>query len=93
MEAVWNFSAQQLGLPSYDVIVVEGGPIAWVRCLLKYGSRKEKRKKIGMLFTFWWFIWKARNNKIFRDEDISPHQLSRLIIEEISLQQSVFSPG
>jgi hypothetical protein len=25
----------------------------------------EKREKLGVLFTFWWMVWKERNRRIF----------------------------
>jgi hypothetical protein len=40
---------------------------------------------VGLLLTFWWGIWKARNDAIFRGLLRSPNHLSRVIIEEIDL--------
>jgi hypothetical protein len=40
----------------------------WVRLLIAFGSKKEKKPKLGILFMFWWQIWKERNNGVFQEE-------------------------
>jgi hypothetical protein len=54
--------------------------------------KKEKRKHLGMLFTFWWCIWKEHNKRIFKNKECSSHELARLVQDEIGLQQSVLAP-
>jgi hypothetical protein len=31
-------------------------PPDWISLLLESGTRKDKRKKLGILFSFWWMI-------------------------------------
>jgi hypothetical protein len=65
-EAVWNL-AQHHDLPPYATMSHQGGPEGWVRFISSSGTKNEKRKKLGLLFTFWWGICKARKNVIFSD--------------------------
>jgi hypothetical protein len=51
-EAVWNIIAPKFGLPDYGIMGALGGPLEWMNFLLRSGSKKEKRKKVGILFTF-----------------------------------------
>jgi hypothetical protein len=44
------------------------GPCQWVRRLLQGGSTKEKKRRLGILFTFWWAIWKERNRRVFESK-------------------------
>jgi hypothetical protein len=64
-EAVWNIIASKFGLPHFMVMSSAGGPIEWMHLLTASGSKKEKKRKMGTLFTFWWLIWKERNKRIF----------------------------
>jgi hypothetical protein len=73
-------------------MISSGGPLQWVDLLLQSGSRKEKRKKLEILFSFWWMIWKERNKRIFEHVEISASQLGYLIQEVISMQLSVLAP-
>jgi hypothetical protein len=70
-----------------------GGPIQWVKQLFFGGTKKEKKRKLGILFTFWWMIWKERNSRIFEDKQRSVSQLIRLIQEEIVFNHSVLCPS
>jgi hypothetical protein len=45
-----------------------------------------------VLFTFWWMLWKERNNRIFENKENSAPQLAQLIIDEIILKLSVYLP-
>jgi hypothetical protein len=62
----------------------QGGPLEWVNFLLFTGSKKMKRMKIGILFNFWWQLWKERNRCIFEDKHQSPLQVLSLLKDQIS---------
>jgi hypothetical protein len=85
LEAIWNLVAQQKHLPRFTIMAQQGEPQGWVGFLSASGSRKDRRENVGLLFTFWWAIWKVRNDAIFRGLLRSPNHLSRVIIEEIDL--------
>jgi hypothetical protein len=64
-ETVWNLVAARFNLPSYAEMPPEGGPVEWVKSMLKSGTKREKRRKFGIVFNFWWQIWKEHNRIIF----------------------------
>jgi hypothetical protein len=85
-EAVWNIISASFDLPSYGFMAQSGGPDQWLRIIPGAGSKKIKRKKTGILLTFWWIIWKERNKRIFEHKETSAHQLAVQIKEAILLQ-------
>jgi hypothetical protein len=88
MEIVWNLTTPHFGLPDYSNM--SGGALNWVKCLLQSGSKKEKRRKMGVMFTVWWMILKERNNKVFEENKMAISRLVGLIKEEIKFQAYVF---
>jgi hypothetical protein len=66
-EATWNLVASKFALQDNSLIAA-GGPFEWVKQIRRSGSKEEKRKKMGILTTFWWMIWKERNNRIFQSK-------------------------
>jgi hypothetical protein len=57
-------------------MVVQGGPKQWFNFVLRSGNKKGKQRKSGVLFTFWWLIWKERNKRIFEHKESSAPQLA-----------------
>jgi hypothetical protein len=51
-EAFWNLTANRYGLPSYSVLSIKGGLIDWTIFLLASGNKKERSRKLGILFAF-----------------------------------------
>jgi hypothetical protein len=92
-KAVWNIIAPKFGLPHYGIMGALGGPLEWMNFLLKSGSKKEKRKKVGILFTFWWLIWKERNRRIFEFKETSAHGLAVLILEAVWVHHLAWESG
>jgi hypothetical protein len=35
------------------------------------GSKHQQRANAGVIFFFWWFIWKERNSRIFECKESS----------------------
>jgi hypothetical protein len=67
-EADWNAIASIFHLPHYALMSYAGGPMEWIKNLQQAGYTEDKRKKLGILFMFWWFIWRERNSRIFYDK-------------------------
>jgi hypothetical protein len=51
-EAVWNYVSAAVQLPSYSFMSAARGPNQWVEMLNRLGSKKEKKKRVGMLCIF-----------------------------------------
>jgi hypothetical protein len=64
-EAVWNLVAGYFNLPNYSLMGMEGGPKGWVQAIRRTGDKNEKKRKLGVLLSFWWMLWKERNQRIF----------------------------
>jgi hypothetical protein len=40
-------------------------------------------RRLGIVFMFWWNVWKERNRRIFDNEERYVPQLSRFLEEEL----------
>jgi hypothetical protein len=58
--------------------------------MISEGSKKEKKRKLGMLCTFWWLLWKERNQRVFENKHSSVLQVARLAQQQIRLQLLIF---
>jgi hypothetical protein len=56
----------------------------------KQWNQKREKKKLGILFTFWWNIWKERNHKIFEHKEASVSRLASEIIEAVKNLEVAF---
>jgi hypothetical protein len=88
---VWSHIAAAFGLQTYDLTIAKGGPTDWFKLQLKC-KPKERKRRLIVLFTFWWMIWKERNRRIFEGKERSALQLARLIQDEINLHLAVYLP-
>jgi hypothetical protein len=94
VEALWNVVANLFNLPNYDVLNAAGDPIQWVQSLSGSGSKRERRRKVGILFTFWRQLWKERNQRIFVDEELSVSRVASLIQDRVqALSSALGSPS
>jgi hypothetical protein len=55
-EATWNIIAPVFQLPLYGQLPSDAKPNDRISFFMSFGSRKDKRKKLEILFTFWWMI-------------------------------------
>jgi hypothetical protein len=55
-EAVWNLISIHFDLPKYTTLHSSGGPVQWMQLFRTTLSGKERRKKIGIMLSFWWQI-------------------------------------
>jgi hypothetical protein len=63
-------------LPNYDTLVSLGGPVDWVLFFVGSSNVSDRRKKLGVLFFFWWYVWKEINNRIFNNAESVPRAAS-----------------
>jgi hypothetical protein len=56
--------------------------------LAEFWLKKQKKEKLGLLFSFWWSVWKERNRRSFQHQEKSPQQLARLLLDEIRFMHS-----
>jgi hypothetical protein len=59
------------------------GPHGLIQGIKGAGSCKERRKRLGILFTFWWQLWKGRNRRIFEAKEILASALAGVIKDEV----------
>jgi hypothetical protein len=65
-------------------MAVSGEPTDWIRMILTSGSRKEKRVNLGLLFSFWWQIWKERNRRVFVAKELSAPSFAALFRDQVA---------
>jgi hypothetical protein len=66
---------------------LQGGPMEWIKNLQQAGYTTDKRKKLGILFTFWWFIWRERNRRFFYDKHKSFRATANAIQDQVVLNE------
>lgn len=81
----WNRIATTYDMLAYSEMVVSNNPVEWVQIVLTRGSKKEKKRKLGVLFSFWWQIWKERNRRIFNNDQQPGNHVADIIQEELAL--------
>jgi hypothetical protein len=84
-EALWHIIANRFDLPTYNMLMSKGRLLEWVSHFTSGGTRQTKRKKMCVLFIFWWHIWKERNSRIFENQELFIPQLAAVLQEEIEL--------
>jgi hypothetical protein len=53
---------------------------------------KDKKNSLGMLFSFWWAIWKERDRQIFDDKHLLTQHVATLAQEEITVHLTALGP-
>jgi hypothetical protein len=84
--------ASKFNLPSFNSLSLAGGPLEWVSQILKVSPKREKRKNLGILVTFWWMIWKERNKRIFEDKEVSSNALAVQILKVVVFNLIAWNP-
>jgi hypothetical protein len=77
---------QDITSPFFAQLPPVGGPIAWVKAMLQSRSKRAKRRRLGILFSFCWQIWEERNRRVFEDTHLSFQAVFNLSDEMIKLQ-------
>jgi hypothetical protein len=84
-EATWNLVANSFNLPNYDIFSADHSPSAWVKTMKRAGSKRDKRRNLGILAMFWWTIWKEGNRRIFEDKECQPSVIADLTSDLVHL--------
>jgi hypothetical protein len=85
-EALWNIIAERCDLPDYITMSNHQDPVQWVCFLLRSGDKRTERNRLGILFCFWWQLWKERNRRIFQNAELSVNQVAAIIQRELTLR-------
>lgn len=95
MQFCWTTMEQGSRFPSppwYNSFRNADGPIQWVQQLLQQGAKTEQRRRLGILFTTWWHVWKERNRRVFDRDEKSVQGVFELIKSDIiSLNLAILS--
>jgi hypothetical protein len=70
-EAVWDMTAQSFNLHPTVFPFQKGNIGDWLHSIDRAGTKKQQLKTVGIMFFFWWGIWKERNRRIFNQEEHS----------------------
>lgn len=82
-EATWRELAAKLRLPAQTNLQFNGNISVAIDAITRTGSKTLKRKLLGILFSFWWQVWKERNRRIFDHNEQSFKQFAQLTKEAI----------
>jgi hypothetical protein len=78
--------ATRFAMTGYAALNHSEGPAGWLRQIAALGDKRQKRRNIGILCTFWWMIWKERNHRMFEHVELAPNNLAPLINDSIVIQ-------
>lgn len=81
----WTKIAAGCNMPGYSEMAVSKNPADWVRIAISVGNKKEKKRRLGILFSFWWHIWKERNRRIFNNDQQPCGRIVEIIQEELAM--------
>jgi hypothetical protein len=84
-EAVWDKLAQHLQLHPALKPFQKGDVHGWLQVVMRAGSKKQQRIFAGIIFFFWWNIWKERNRRIFKGNEASFLQVAEQTNEAICI--------
>jgi hypothetical protein len=70
-EAVWDRVTQDLLLHPALIPFQKGSISEWITTLNRAGSKEQQREVAGIMYFFWWCIWKEQNQRIFKHKECS----------------------
>jgi hypothetical protein len=68
-EAVWDKVAADCQTHPAVTPFQKGDIKGWLSATNHAGSKSEQQINVGVVFFFWWFIWKERNYMIFDNKE------------------------
>jgi hypothetical protein len=80
-EAAWGSFIQQLNAQPPISDFCANGTMSWFQQIAATGSKRLQRKRAGVVFLFWWHVWKERNRRIFEGKESSFLQVANLAAE------------
>lgn len=83
-EATWRTVVSDLQLPPECQAYHPHGTKSWVEFITKGKNKKDKKKILGALFTFWWQIWLERNSRIFDNRETSYRQVASKVLDQFN---------
>jgi 6-phosphogluconolactonase (cycloisomerase 2 family) len=84
-EVVWNIVSNHHNLPTFVSMSPNRDHVHCVNYMTQTTSRSERRKKLGILFYFWWQVWKERNKRVFDGKESSFQHLAAWTQDEIQM--------
>jgi hypothetical protein len=70
-EVVWDKIVQDLPI-HHSLIPFNKGRISdWIQAAGQAGSKQRQRVSAGIIFLFWWLIWKERKVRVFELQESS----------------------
>jgi hypothetical protein len=57
------------------------------------GSKLEQQVNVGVVFFFWWFVWKECNQRIFEHRENSAPQVANLIKDALAAYRRASAPA
>jgi hypothetical protein len=90
IEALWDVICQKYELPPYPAMAMQGGPECWMEFLWRSAPVRTRRNKLGILFIFWWHVWKEINGRVFNNSELSVQQRASLIHQQMTLFNLAF---
>jgi hypothetical protein len=88
-----NFTEQELNLHPLLIPFHQGSITNWIEAAGKAGSMQQQRINAGIMFIFWWNIWKERNRRIFENKEASFLRVAELIKSAAKEYHSAFLDG
>jgi hypothetical protein len=71
----------------------KGSIAIWIEAAGRAGIKQQQRINAGIMFVFWWNIWKERNRRNFENKEASFFQVAELIKFAAKEYHSAFHVG
>jgi hypothetical protein len=72
---VWNRIALDLHVHAAVVPFQKGNVADWIVVISRIPFKRQQMINAGIIFYFWWYIWKERNRRVFDQEECSHLQV------------------
>jgi hypothetical protein len=80
-EAVWLKVMDMLSLqPPFSIFCPEGTR-EWFDRITSIGTKQQQKRNVGVVFLFWWQLWKERNRRVFEGQELSYIQVAQLVVD------------